>query len=59
MRSKLTVGKLIAILDQYDHESLVKVFDKTHFDLVFIDNIVAKPEQDSAYPDVIFEIRED
>jgi len=59
MKSKLTVGKLIAILDQYDHESLVKVFDKTHFDLVFIDNIVSKLDEDAAYPDVIFEIRED
>ena len=59
MRSKFTVGKLIDILGQYDEHSTVKVFDKTHFDLVFIDNIVTKLEEDRAYPDVIFEIRED
>jgi hypothetical protein len=59
MKSKLTVGKLIDILGQYDEESIIKVFDKTHYDLVFIDNIVSKPDEDRAYPDVIFEIKED
>jgi hypothetical protein len=56
---RLTVGKLKEVLDQYADESLVKVFDKTHFDLVFIDKIVSKLDEDQAYPDVIFEIRED
>lgn len=56
---RLTVGKLREVLDQYADESLVKVFDKTHFDLVFIDKIISKPDEDQAYPDVIFEIRED
>lgn len=59
MKAKLTVGKLIDILGQYDEDSLVKVFDKTHFDLVFIDNIISKPDEDSLCPDVIFEIKED
>ena len=56
---KLTVGKLKEILDQYDDNSLVKVFDKSHFDLVFIDKIVSKPDPEETYPDVIFEICED
>ena len=58
MRSKLTVGKLKEILDQYDDESLVKVFDKSHFELTFIDKIVSKLEGEANYPDVIFEIKE-
>lgn len=55
---RLTVGKLKEILDQYDDESLVKVFDKTHFDLVFIEKIISKLDEANQFPDVIFEIRE-
>jgi len=58
MRSKLTVAKLKEILDQYDDESIVKVFDRANVELTFIDKIVSKMEGDSKYPDVIFEIQE-
>jgi hypothetical protein len=56
--SHMTVGKLISALQQYEPESLVKVYDETYFDLMFIDKIVTKLDPDSKYPDVIFEIKE-
>jgi hypothetical protein len=58
MKSHLNVGKLIEILSQYDERSLVKVLDKTYFELVFIDKIDTKVNPDSDYPDVIMEIKE-
>lgn len=55
----MTVEKLITILEQYEPASFVKVYDKTYHDIVLIDNIVTKQDPDNAYPDVVFEIRED
>jgi hypothetical protein len=54
----LTVGKLITMLEQYEPESLVKVYDETCFDLMFIDKIATKVDPDNKHPDVIFEVKE-
>lgn len=58
MKKPLTVGKLKEILDQYDDNSLVKVYDSTFFDLVFVDKIFKK-DDGGEFPDVIFQIKED
>ena len=55
----LNVGKLREILEEYEPSSLVKVYDTTSHELVFIDNIVTKSDPDNEYPDVVFEIGED
>ena len=52
----ISVAKLMDILDAYDPQSFVKVFDPEFKELSHIDKVFDKPSQDGM--DVILQIKE-
>ena len=53
MKKPLIVGKLIEILEQYDPQSVVKIYDATFRELEHIDKVFNKVD------DVIIQIKGD
>jgi len=53
----MRVAKLIDILDAYDPQAFVKVFDSAFKELSHIDKVFDKPSEDGN--DVILQIKED